>query len=125
MDSGHLSPPLTGANASSAQPIICGPHPSIAAKFLLEQAITEKTGGTVTRIESFNNSRRSYSEIAEVLARARELAAAHHVQQAPARPALTYQPEEEQRPVVKLTMADLERVALLSKPLRKPSNHHD
>ena len=96
-----------------------------AAKFWLERAIAEKTGGTVTRIENFNDFRRSYGEIAEVLARARQLAAAHNAQQAPARPALTYQPEDEQRPVVKVTMADLERVAVLSRPQRKPSNHHD
>jgi hypothetical protein len=93
------------------------------AKFWLEQAIAEKTGGG--GIEGFNDSRRSYSEIAEVVARARQLAVEYHAQQAPARPALTYQPEEDQRPVVEVTMADLERVALLSRRQRKPSNHHD
>lgn len=96
-----------------------------SAKFFLELAITEKTGGTVTRIESFNDSRRSYSEIAEVVAQARQLAVEYHAQQAPARPALTYQPEEDQRPVIEVTTADLERVALLSRRRRKPSNHHD
>jgi hypothetical protein len=92
-------------------------------KFWLEQAISEKTG--VRSIEGFNDSRRSYSEIAEVLTRAQQLAAAHHAQQAPTRQALTYQPEEDQRPVIEVTMADLERVALLSKRQRKPSNNHD
>jgi hypothetical protein len=98
-----------------------------AAKFWLERAIAEETRGTVTRIESFNDSRRSYSEVAAVVRRAKELAAAHYAQQSSrGRPALAYQPDEE-RPVVKVTMADLERVALLSRPRRNPnnSNHHD
>jgi hypothetical protein len=94
------------------------------AKYWLEKAIAEKTHGTVTHIESFNDSRRSYSEIAEVIDRARQLALAHQARPEPARPALTYQREEE-RPTVKLTMADLERVAVLSRRQRKPSNQHD
>jgi hypothetical protein len=97
------------------------------AKFWLEKSIAEKTGGAITRIESFNDSRRSYSEIAEVIARAKQLALEHRrAQQAPARPpALTYQPEDDQRPVVEVSMDDLERVAVLSRPQRKPSNFHD
>ena len=94
------------------------------AKFWLAQAISEKLGRR-SGIESFNDSRRSYSEIAEVVARAKQLAVEYHAQRAPARQALTYQPEEDQRPVIEVTMADLERVALLSKRQRKPSNDHD
>jgi hypothetical protein len=94
------------------------------AKFWLEQAIIEKTG-ELSGIEYFNDTRRSYSEIAEVVRRARQLALEYHAQHAPARPALTYQSEEDQRPVIEVTMADLERVALLSRRQRKPSNFHD
>ena len=94
------------------------------AKFWLEQAISEKLGRR-SSIESFNDSRRSYREIAEVVARARQLAVEYHAQQAPTRQALTYQPEEDQSPVIEVTVADLERVALLSRRQRKPSNQHD
>jgi hypothetical protein len=98
--------------------------PLDAAKYWLEQAIIEKTG-ELSGIEYFNDTRRSYSEIAEVVSRAKELALEHQAQQSPRRPALTYQPESE-RPTVTLTMADLERVALLSRRARKPpSNYHD
>jgi hypothetical protein len=95
-----------------------------AAKYWLERAIIEKTGGRVTRIEDFNDSRRSYAEIDEVLNRAEELALQHQQ----SRPALAYQPEEDQRPVVEVTMADLERVAVLSRrrvPPPNNSNNHD
>ena len=115
----------TGENASSAQPIICGRHPSIAPNSGWSGPLPKRQVAPSPASKTLTNSRRSYGEIAEVLARARQLAAAHDAQQAPARPALTYQPEDEQRPVVKVTMADLERVALLSRPQRKPSNHHD
>jgi hypothetical protein len=95
------------------------------AKFWLERAIAEKTGGAVTRIENFNDSRRSFSEIAEVINRAKQLALQYHGRQAPARPALTYQPDDDQGPVIEVTEADMERVALLSRRQRKPSNFHD
>jgi hypothetical protein len=80
------------------------------ARYWLRQAIAEKTGGN-GHIESFNDSRESYSEIAEVMTRAKELALAHRQgQQAPpARPALAYQPEDDH--TVTLTLDDLERVA--------------
>jgi hypothetical protein len=94
------------------------------AKYWLEQAIIEKTGRR-SDIEIFNDSRRSYSEIAEVVKRARQLALEYHAQQAPARRALTYQPEEDQRPVIEVTEADMERVAILSRRQKKPSNQHD
>jgi hypothetical protein len=68
-------------------------------------------------IEKFNDSRTSYSKIAAVIARAKELATANLRQQVPSpspqiqqsHPALTYRPEER---VVTLTLVDLERVAV-------------
>jgi hypothetical protein len=95
------------------------------AKYWLERAIAEQTGGTITRIESFNDSRRSYREIAAIVSRAQELAA-HYAQQSPpsrGRPALTHQPDE--RPVVEVTMSDLERVAVVTPRRQRPSNFHD
>lgn len=85
------------------------------ARYWLQQAVAERG---FTSIESFNDSRASYSEIAEILARAKQLAAAHTRQgpapaaqnlSPPPRPALAYQPEER---VVFVTMADMERVAV-------------
>jgi len=67
------------------------------------------------QIEDFNDSRASYTEIAEVIARAKQLAAAHSQAspaaeiQPPSRAALTHQPSER---VEIVTMADLERVAV-------------
>jgi hypothetical protein len=97
-------------------------------KHWIRQAIAERQGSVspVFGIEGFNDTRASYSEIAEVMERAKQLALEHRrAQQAPARPALTYQPEDDQRPVVEVSMDDLERVAVLSRPQRKPSNNHD
>src|SRR5271165_4786300 len=48
------------------------------ARYWLKQAIAERGGGTT--IEEFNDTRASYREIAEVLARAKQLAAAHALQ---------------------------------------------
>ena len=83
------------------------------ARYWLLQAVAERG---FTSIESFNDSRASYSEIAEILARAKQLAAAHSqqgpapaAQNLPPRPALAYQPEER---VEVITMADMERVAV-------------
>jgi len=45
------------------------------AKFWLRQAIAERAPGIAT-IEKFNDTRRSYAEIAAVIARAKQLAAA-------------------------------------------------
>ena len=88
------------------------------AEYWLQLSIDERTGCSGMSIEWFNDSRRTYTEIAEVLARAKQLAAAHaqaspvaELLPPPSRPALTYQPQED-RSVVKLTMADLERVAV-------------
>ena len=83
------------------------------ARYWLQQAVAERG---FTSIESFNDSRASYSEIAEILARAKQLAAAIHNKglrqprkTSRRRPALTYQPEER---VEVITMADMERVAV-------------
>jgi hypothetical protein len=93
------------------------------AQYYLSQAIAELHPGfawlPVMRIEAFNDSRLSFSEVAAVIERAKQLAAGAARQSAPAleilpalnRPALTHQPESE-RPTIKLTMADLERVAV-------------
>jgi hypothetical protein len=66
-------------------------------------------------IEAFNDSRASYSEVAALVARAKELAAANSPQRTVgqilpprSRPALTYQPGEQ---VKVITLADMERVA--------------
>jgi hypothetical protein len=68
------------------------------------------------QIEDFNDSRASYTEIAEVIARAKQLAAAHsqasraaEILPPPSRAALTHQPQER---IEIITMADLERVAV-------------
>jgi hypothetical protein len=96
--------------------------PLDAAKYWLEQAIAEKTG--IRGIENFNDSRRSFGEIAEVLSRAKELALEHQARQSPRRPAVTHQPQPDR--VIEVTEADIERVALLSRRQRKvPSNFHD
>jgi hypothetical protein len=87
------------------------------ARYWVRQAIAERQGAPVglMGIEGFNDSRGSYTEIAAVLARAKQLAAAR---QSPApvaeilppdRLALTHQPESE-LPTIKVTLADLERV---------------
>jgi hypothetical protein len=88
------------------------------ARYWLKQAIAERGELGWGGIEGFNDSH-SYRQIAEVLARAKQLAAAHARQQAtpapvqilpPApRPALSYQPQER---VETITMADMERVAV-------------
>ena len=92
------------------------------ARYWIRQAIAERGGliGAIGSIELFNDTRVSFSDIAEVLARAKQLAMAHagtpRPHASPAlpevkRPALTHQPQEAM-PVVKITMADLERVAV-------------
>jgi hypothetical protein len=91
-----------------------------SAKYWLERAIIEKTGGKITHIEAFNDSRRSYREIDEVLRRAEELALEHQQ----SRPALAYQPQQDR--VIEVTEADIERVAVLSRrrlPLNNSNNH--
>jgi len=94
------------------------------ARYWLRQAIVELHPGfawlPVMQIESFNDSH-SFREVAEVIERAKELALASARQSSasapaaeilpPSRPALTYQPESE-RQTIKLTTADLERVAV-------------
>jgi hypothetical protein len=90
------------------------------AQYYLRQAITELYPGwhlPGMQIESFNDSH-SFAEVAEVIERAKQLALAAarpaHVPSAPqilpppSRPALAHQPEDS---VVRVTMADLERVA--------------
>jgi hypothetical protein len=82
------------------------------ARHWLQQAIAERGELGLGGIEGFNDSRLSYSQIAEVLARAKELAAQHSRQRAApavARPALAYQPQDH---VEIITMKDLERVAV-------------
>lgn len=88
------------------------------ARYHLRRAIAELYPGwsPVMQIESFNDSH-SFAEVARVIERAKELAMGSARQSSaaeilPPRPALTYQPEDEQRPVVKVSMADLERVAV-------------
>jgi hypothetical protein len=85
-------------------------------KYWLRRAIAERHPGT--GIIEFNDSRQSFGEIAEVLARAKQLAAAAQlpapqpvaeILPPPRRLALSYQPEEN---VVKVSLADLARVAL-------------
>jgi hypothetical protein len=85
------------------------------ARYWLQQAVAERG---FSSIESFNDSRTSYSEIVEILARAKQLAATHSQQRPapaaqnllpPPRLALAYQPEER---VEVITMADMERVAV-------------
>ena len=87
------------------------------ARYWIRQAIAERGGliGVIGSIELFNDTRVSFREIAEVLARAKELAIAHaRAPSAPQilppvkRPALTHQPQDN---VVRLSMADLQRVA--------------
>jgi hypothetical protein len=98
------------------------------ARYWLRQAIVELHPAyawlPVMQIEAFNDSH-SFAEVARVIERAKKLAAASarpaHVSSAPApaaeilppsrRPALMHQPESE-RPTIKLTMRDLERVAV-------------
>ncbi|HVB15428.1 MAG TPA: hypothetical protein VNF04_02740 [Stellaceae bacterium] len=81
-------------------------------KYWIRRAIAERQGvvSPVLGIESFNDSRTSYDEIAQVLTRAKQLALEHKAQQTPARPALTYHPEEDR--VVSVTLTDMERVAV-------------
>lgn len=88
------------------------------ARYWLQQAIAERGELGGGGIEGFNDSRYSYSQIAEVLARAKQLAADHSRQRAApvaqilppaARPALAYQPQDR---VEIVTMNDLERVAV-------------
>jgi hypothetical protein len=87
-----------------------------AARYYIQRAV--RAGGSLGGIEMFNDSRSSFAEIAEVIARAKEMATADALP-APAPvaqifsprplPALSYQPEER---VEIVTMADLERVAV-------------
>jgi hypothetical protein len=106
------------------------PHNEIAAAtYYIERAVRERggrgwgNGGMV--IETFNDTRPSFHEIAAVIARAKEMATADarplpapprvaEILPPPPRLALAYQPEEPV--VVKLNMGDLARVAL---PLRR------
>jgi hypothetical protein len=85
---------------------------AVATEFIL-RAVREHG---FAAIEDFNDTRRSYRQIAAVMERAKQLAmqdAARQwqMQAAQKRPALTHQPQEAM-PVVKITLADLERVAL-------------
>jgi hypothetical protein len=82
-------------------------------KYWLRRAIAEREGsvGPIMGIETFNDSRTSYSEIAPVLSRAKQLASEYQTQQTPTRPALTYRPREDD-PVVTITLTDMERVAV-------------
>ena len=88
------------------------------ARYWIRQAIAERGGliGVIGSIELFNDTRVSFREIAEVLARAKELATAHARQAppplSPRPPMLQYQPQDN---VVRLTMADLQRVAVPKK----------
>jgi hypothetical protein len=79
------------------------------AKHWIRRAIAERQGAVspVLGIEMFNDSRASYAEIAEVLTRARQLALENGQQ---ARPALTYQPQEDHRPVLDLARSEFEEV---------------
>jgi hypothetical protein len=91
------------------------------AQFWIKQAIAERSRYSIlSGIEGFNDSRRSFGEIAEVLARAKQLAASQlpapvAERLPPSHPALTYQPQhqpQQQRgPVVFVTLADMQRVA--------------
>ena len=97
------------------------------ARYWIRQAIVERHPGyawlPAMQIEAFNDSH-SFAEVARVIERAKELASASaqppaHASPAPVaeilpplpRPALTHQPGNE-RPTIKLTLADLERVAV-------------
>lgn len=97
-----------------------------AATYYIERAVREQGGrgwggnGVSGIIEAFNDTRPSFIEIAAVIARAKEMAAADaRPLPAPAPvaqifsprplPALSYQPQER---VEIVTMADLERVAV-------------
>jgi hypothetical protein len=100
-----------------------------AATYYVERAVRERGGRGMGGmgfmvIEAFNDTRPSFHEIAAVIARAKEMATADarplpapppvaEILPPPPRFALAYQPEEE---VVKLSLADLARVAL---PLRR------
>jgi hypothetical protein len=112
---------LTSVQASSGNTSWVPADAIGAAEYYLERAVRERgerglDGTGVMRIVEFNDSRRSFAEIAAVIARAKQLATAD-LQPSPvpqtvgpwSRPALTYQPEE---PVKIITMADLERVAV-------------
>jgi len=96
-----------------------------AATCCIREAVRERGYQSV---ENFNDTRPFYGQIAEVMARARQLAMNWHARalpppvaqilpsplpqvalQQPARPALTYQPEEQ---VQIITLADMERVAV-------------
>lgn len=85
---------------------------AVATEFI-RRAVSEHGFST---IEDFNDTRRSYRQIAAVMQRAKQLAMTDaarqwQIQPPQKRPALTHQPQEAM-PVVKVTMADLERVAL-------------
>jgi hypothetical protein len=87
------------------------------ARYWLRQAIVELHPGfawlPVMQIEEFNDSH-SFAEVAAVIERAKELAAAARQSSAaeilpPSHPALTYQPQER---VAIITVADMERVTV-------------
>jgi hypothetical protein len=46
------------------------------AKYWLRQAIAERTAGAITSIEAFNDTRHTFGEIEQVIARAKQLATA-------------------------------------------------
>lgn len=95
-----------------------------AATYCIRYAIAEKKGCRVEAvvIENFNDTRLFFGQIAEVLTRAKQVAMMRYARQLPppssvpqvplaqSRPALAYQPEEDH--TVRLTMNDLERVAV-------------
>lgn len=47
------------------------------AKFWLREAIAERTGGAIATIEEFNDGQQSFDEVAAVIDRAKQLAAAN------------------------------------------------
>jgi hypothetical protein len=90
-----------------------------AATCCIREAVRER-GFQV--VENFNDTRLFYGQIAEVMTRAKQLAMMWYARalpapspvpqvalQPPARPALTYQPEQQ---VEIITLADMERVAV-------------
>jgi hypothetical protein len=88
-----------------------------AATWCIQQAVRERG---YSSIPNFNDSRLFYGQIAAVLTRAKQLAMTAYSRQSPppvaqvplrsARPALTHQPEQDR--AVKVTLADMERVAV-------------
>jgi hypothetical protein len=90
------------------------------ARYWLRQAIAERHPYwlPVMEIERFNDTH-SFAEVAQVIERAKQLAmgaarqsSAPQILPPSSRPALTHQPEQDQGRAVKVTIADLERVAV-------------